>query len=223
MRRFERKLDDLRSRLLEMGGRVELAVHDSVRAVVDRDEMCARQVLANESGINGLEIEIDGSAVGLLALYQPMARDMRFLAATIKINKDLERMGDLAVNIAERALILLRQPPLPLLDIPLLAHLAGTMVHESLEALVRQDAELARHVLLSDDAVDRLRDAQSGLLIGSMEKDVSAVSSALHLLFVVRYLERIADHATNIGEDVLFCLRGIDVRHRYLGPVNDLQ
>jgi phosphate transport system protein len=214
VRRFDRQLDDLQARLLEMGGRVESAIHNSIGALVDRDEARARQVLANESHIDSMEIEIDDFTVSLLALKQPVARDMRLLAATIKINNDLERMGDLAAHIAERALALIEQPPLPLWDIPHLAGLAGAMVHDSLDALVRQDAELARRVLLSDDTVDQLRDAHCRRLIGSMEKDASAVSSAVHLLFVVRYLERIADHATNIGEDVLYYLRGVDVRHR---------
>lgn len=214
MRRFDQQLDDLQTRLLEMGGRVESAIHNSVGALVDRDEARARQVLANESQIDRMEIEIDDFAVSLLALKQPVARDMRFLAATIKINNDLERMGDLAAHIAERALALMQQPSLPLGDIPRLAELAGAMVHDSLDALVRQDAELARRVLLSDDAVDQLRDAHSRRLIGSMEKDASAVAPALHLLFVVRYLERIANHATNIGEDVLYYLLCVDVRHQ---------
>jgi phosphate transport system protein len=151
-----------------------------------------------------------------MALHQPMARDMRFLAATIKINNDLERMGDLAAHIAERALSLMQQPPLPVLDIPRLAQLAEAMVHDSLDALTRQDAELAQRVLLSDDAVDRLRDGLYSDLIAFMQSDTSSLPSAVHLLFVVRHLERIADHATNIGEDVLFYLRGVDVRHHAL-------
>jgi len=214
LRRFDQQLEYLQSRLLEMGGRVESAIHNSVNALVDRDEARARRVLANESSIDAMEVEIDDFVVTLLALKQPVARDMRFLAAAIKINNDLERMGDLAAHIAERALTLMQQPPLPLLDFPRLAQLAGTMVHDSLDALVRQDAELARSVLSSDDAVNQLRDAHYRRLVGSMENNTSAVSPAVHLLFVVRYLERIADHATNIAEDVLYYLRGVDVRHQ---------
>lgn len=214
MRRFDRQLEDLQTLLLEMGGRVESAIQNSISALVDRDEARARQVLASESSINVLEIEIDDCAVSLMALNQPMARDMRFLAAAIKINNDLERMGDLAAHIAQRALSLTQQPPLPVLDIPRLAQLTEAIVHDSLDALTRHDAELAQRVLQSDDAVDRLRDALYGSLIGFMQSDASSVASAIHLLFVVRHLERIADHATNIGEDVLFYLRGVDVRHR---------
>jgi len=213
LRHFDRQLEDLQTRLVEMGGLVESAIHNSVGALLDRDEARARQVLENESRIDGLEIAIDDFAVSLLARNQPTARDMRFLAATIKINNDLERMGDLAAHIAERALSLMQQAPLPLLEIPRLAQLTAAMAHDSLEALVGRDAELAQRVLLWDDAVDRLRDTQYHSLIGSMESDASAIAPAVHLLFVVRHLERIADHATNIGEDVLFYLRGVDVRH----------
>jgi len=214
MRHFDQRLDDLQIRLLEMGGRVELAIQNSVGALVDRDEVRARQVVASESDIDALDIEIDDLAVGLMALNQPVARDMRFLAAAIKINSDLERMGDLAAHIAERALSLMQQPPVPLLDIPRLAQLAWTMAHDSLDALVRKDAELAQRILLSGDAIDRLREGLFAGLVGSMESDAAAVPSVIHLLFVVRYLERIADHATNIGEDVLYYLQGVDVRHR---------
>jgi phosphate transport system protein len=213
LRRFYRQLEDLQTRLLEMGGHVESAIHNSIGALVDRDEARARQVLANEPYIDALEIEIDDFAVRLMALNQPMARDMRLLAATIKINNDLERMGDLAAHIAERALSLMQLPPVRILDIPHLAQLAWAMVHDSLNALVSQDAGLAQRVLLSDDEVDRLRDGLYFSLIGSMESDAEAVPSDIHLLFVVRHLERIADHATNIAEDVLFYLQGVDVRH----------
>ena len=213
MRRFDQQLEDLQTRLLGMGRRVESAIHNSIGALVDRNEARARQVLADESCINDMEIEIDDFAVVLFARNQPTACDMRFLVATVKINNDLERMGDLAAHIAERALTLIQQSTLPLLDIPRLAELSAEMLHDSLDALVRQDAELAERVLLLDHAVDRLRDALYRSLVGSMEKDASAISPSVHLLFVVRYLERIADHATNIGEDVLYYLRGIDVRH----------
>ena len=213
MRHFDRQLEDLQTRLMEMGGRVESAIHTSIGALVDRDEARAREVLANESRIDALEMAVDDFAVGLMVRNQPVARDMRFLAATIKINNDLERMGDLASHIAERALSLMQQPPLPLLDIPRLAQLAAAMVHDSLDALVRQDAGLAQRVLLSDAEVDRLRDGLYDCLIGITQSDASSVPPAIHLLFVVRYLERIAGHATNIGEDVLFYLQGVDVRH----------
>jgi len=148
----------------------------------------------------------------MVAARKRMSRAVGWFRAN-RLNNDLERMGDLAAHIAERALSLMQQAPLPLLEIPRLAQLTAAMAHDSLEALVGRDAELAQRVLLWDDAVDRLRDTQYHSLIGSMESDASAIAPAVHLLFVVRHLERIADHATNIGEDVLFYLRGVDVRH----------
>lgn len=214
MRHFLEELEELQSKLLEMAGLVELAIHRSVLTLTERDPALAAEVFQNETRINRMEIEIDDLAVRLLALQQPMARDLRFLTAAIKINADLERMGDLGVNIAERALDLVRQPPIkPLIDIPKLARLAECMVRKSLDAFVRRDATLAREVLVSDDAVDNLRDAIYSELVGFMERDSATVSRALHLLFIARSLERAADHATNIAEDVLFLVEGVDVRH----------
>jgi phosphate transport system protein len=214
LRHFLEELEELQKRLLEMAGLVESAIHDSVLSLTEEDEERAQQVLLNEARINQLEIEIDDLATGLLALQQPMAKDLRFLTAAIKINNDLERMGDLAVNIVERSLSLLRQPPVkPLIDIPRMAQLAESMVRQSLDSFVKRDADLARRVLLSDDAVDDLRDVIYRELVSYMERDPSTISRALDLVFVARNLERIADHATNIAEDVLFLVRGIDVRH----------
>src|SRR5580658_6750829 len=155
---FREELDEMQSRLLEMAGLVESAIHQSVAALVQRDEQLAKEVLWKEALINQKDIEIDEYATRLLALYQPMARDMRFLTAVIKINGDLERMGDLAVNITQRALSLMRESPVkPLIDIPKMAGLAETMVRKSLDALVKRDEALARSVLMSDDEVDALR------------------------------------------------------------------
>jgi phosphate transport system protein len=214
LRHFIEELDELQRRLLEMAGLVELAVHKSVLSLVDRDESEAQDVLRSEARINQMEIEIDDFAVGLLALYQPMAKDLRFLTAAIKINSDLERMGDLAVNTVERALSLIQQPEVkPLIDIPRMAKLVESMVRRSLDAFVNRDSELARTVLLSDDAVDDLRDGIYQELIRFMQSDAGTISRALDLIFVARNLERIADHATNIAEDVLFLVKGVDVRH----------
>lgn len=214
LRHFVAELEELRARLLEMGGMVERAVQDSVTALAERSEARAREVLQKEARINQLEIEIDDFAVRLLALHQPMAGDLRFLTAAIKINNDLERIGDLAVNIVERALSLMKQQPVkPLVDIPRMAKLAEAMVHNSLDSFVRRDPALARQVLLADDEVDDLRDAIYQELVEFMQRDPSTVSRAMDLIFVARNLERIADHATNIAEDVLFLIQGIDVRH----------
>jgi phosphate transport system protein len=214
LRHFIEELDELQRRLLEMAGLVELAIHKSVLSLVDRDQSEAQDVLRNEARINQMEIEIDDFAVGLLALYQPMAKDLRFLTAAIKINSDLERMGDLAVNTVERALSLMHQPEVkPLIDIPRMAKLAESMVRRSLDAFVNRDSDLARAVLLSDDAVDDLRDGVYQELVRFMQTDPGTISRALDLIFVARNLERIADHATNIAEDVLFLVKGVDVRH----------
>jgi len=211
---FREELDELQRRLLEMAGLVESAVHQSVSALVDRDEQTAKEVLWKEAQINQKDIEIDEFATRLLALYQPMARDMRFLTAAIKINGDLERMGDLAVNITERALSLMKESPVkPIIDIPRMADLAETMVRKSLDALVKRDEQLARSVLLSDDEVDHLRDAVYKELVAFMQEESTTIPRAIDLMFIAHNIERIADHATNIAEDVLFLMKGIDVRH----------
>jgi len=214
VRHFIEELEDLQGRLLEMGTLVESAIHNSVRALMERSEALAQQVLGNEDRINHLEIEIDDLAVRLLALQQPMAKDLRFLTAAIKINTDLERMGDLAVNIVERAIALMNRPPVkPLIDIPQMARTAESMVRKSLDAFVKREPELARSVLLSDDTVDRLRDSIYAELISFMQEDPDSIQQALDLILVSRHLERIADHATNIAEDTLFLVKGVDVRH----------
>jgi phosphate transport system protein len=214
MLHFREELEELQSKLLEMGGLVEASIHNSVYAMVERDEDKAKEVMCTEALINQKEIEIDELATRLLALFQPMARDLRFITAAIKINSDLERMGDLAVNITERALSLMKEPVLhPLIDIPRIAELAESMVHRSLDAFARGDAAMARDVLLSDDEVDRLRDAVYNELVLFMEEERTTVNRAVSLMFIARNLERIADHATNIAEDVLFLVKGVDVRH----------
>jgi phosphate transport system protein len=211
---FREELDELQARLLEMAGLVESAIHESVVALVQRDEQAAKDVLWKEALINQKDIEVDEFATRLLALYQPMARDMRFLTAVIKINGDLERMGDLAVNITERAMSLMREPAVkPLIDIPRMAGLAETMVRKSLDALVKRDEALARSVLISDDEVDHLRDAVYKELVAFMQEQNTTIPRAVDLMFIAHNLERIADHATNIAEDVLFLIKGIDVRH----------
>ncbi len=197
-----------------MSALVEAAIYRSVQGVVDKNESLAEQVIRNEIRINQLEIEIDDMAISLLALQAPLAVDLRLITSAIKINNDLERMGDLSVSIAESALALIKDPVIrPLIDIPHIAGLAQGMVRKALDAFVSRDADLARSVLASDDAVDNLRTASYHELISFMSNNPSQVPQALRLLSVVRNLERIADHATNIAEDVLFFVKGIDVRH----------
>ena len=197
-----------------MSALVESAVYRSVQGVVEKNEELAHQVIKNEVRINQLEIEIDDMAISLLALQAPLAADLRLVTAAIKINNDLERMGDLSVNIAQSAISLIREPVIqPLIDIPHVAGLAQSMVRKALDAFVNRDAEMARSVLASDDAVDNMRTASYHELISFMENNPQQIPQALYLLSVVRNLERIADHSTNIAEDVLFLVKGIDVRH----------
>jgi phosphate transport system protein len=214
MRHFEEELENLRNRLLEMSGLVEDSVYRSVQSLIEKDEAAAQQVLQNEARINRMEIQIDELATSLLARVQPMATDLRFITAAIKINNDLERMGDISVNIVRRTLALMREPiSKELVDIPHMATIAQSMIRNSLDAFVRKDAELARSILTSDDVIDQLRDSVYEELIGLMERDPTTVRQSINLMFIARALERLADHATNIAEDVLFLVEGVEVRH----------
>ncbi len=214
MRHFVEELEQLKTKLLEMGSLVESSIQRSILAVTQKDRDAAAEVFRNEARINAIEVEIDDFAVRLLALQQPMAADLRLIVAALKINTDLERMGDLAENIAQRALALMEGPPIkPMIDIPHIAGLVQSMVRKSLDAFVTRDADLARSVLASDDAVDSLRTACYHELISYMEQDPRNIQEALSLLSVTRNLERIADHSTNIAEDVMFLVKGVDVRH----------
>ncbi len=214
MRHFDKELEQLKCKLLEMSSLVESAIYGSVAAVVEKNRSFAEEVLRNEEKVNQMEIEIDSLAIELLALQQPMAIDLRLITAALKINNDLERMGDLAVHIAEAAIDLILEPVVkPMVDIPHIAALVQSMVRKALDSFVTKDAELARSVLASDDGVDDLRNASYHELISFMEKSPQNIPQAISLLSVVRNLERIADHSTNIAEDVLFYVKGIDVRH----------
>lgn len=200
--------------MLEMGGLVESSIRESVLTLVEHRAQHAAVVWSNEARINRLEIEIDELAVRLLALQQPIAGDLRFITAAIKINTDLERMGDLAVNIAQRAVLLIENPvQKAFVEIPRMAMLSQQMVGKALDAFVRRDPDLAREVLLSDDEVDTLRSCIYHELIEFMKKDSTAIAEGVDLILISRHLERIADHATNIAEDTLFLVKGVDVRH----------
>lgn len=214
MRQLSIELEELNQKLLQMGGLVESAIHRAVRSLVEQDRDLAEEVIRDEPQINHIEMEIDGLATRLLALRQPVARDLRLLTAALKINTDLERIGDLAVHVAERSLSLMHHPLVkPMTDIPKMASLVQSMLLKCLDAFVQGDAELAHTVLLSDDEVDKLRDAVYAELLQVMQNDPSVLTAAIDLLFVARNLERIGDHATNIAEDVVFLVKGIDVRH----------
>jgi phosphate transport system protein len=214
-RHFEIELEQLKDRLLFMGSLVEKAIHLSLEALNNRSEPLADQVIVElEPQINDLQLELDDRALRLLALQQPMAVDLRLIAATMKMNSDLERMGDQAVNIAQRAQSVITQPQMtPLIDIPRMAEIAEGMVKDSLDAFTRRDTQLARAVVLRDDEADQYRDRVFRELIAEMIKEPRSIQQALDLILVSRSLERIADHATNIAEDVIYMVLGRDIRH----------
>jgi len=214
VRQFTIELEELNQTLLHMGGLVETAINRSVRALVDQDKTLAEQVIQGHRQIARLEMEVEGMATRLLAIRQPVARDLRLLTAALKINTDLERIGELSAHVAERSLLVMHHPLVrPLVDIPRMATLVQSMLLKCLEAFVRGDADLARSVLLSDDEVDRLRDGVYAELLDAMQHDPGTVPAAIDLIFVARNLERIGDHSTNIAEDVIFLVQGVDVRH----------
>jgi phosphate transport system protein len=214
-RHFEADLHALRDRLLAMGSLAETMIHKGIKALVDRDAALVQAVLAHEEEMDLLCIEIDDRCFTLLALRQPMASDLRFLVGTIKINSDLERIGDQAVSIALRSRSLIIQPQLkPLIDIPRMAGVVQWMVRKSLDAFVQRDPELARRVIDEDDEVDNLRDQVFRELLTYMMGDAATIPRAIDLMLISRNLERIADHSTNIAEDVIYIVRGEDVRER---------
>jgi phosphate transport system protein len=212
--RFHQGLDELKHKLLFMGGLAEQAVDRAIHAYVTRDRDICQRVLEDEKVINASEREIDEIAVDLLAMQQPMAVDLRFLFAVIKINADLERVGDQAVNIAERVLDMSKLPLAELpVDIPRMASLAAAMVHQALQAFIEENAELAQSILEKDDVVDAINRDAFDSLSQVMQENPALTRQALDALIVARNLERVADHATNIAEDVIFWVRGADVRH----------
>jgi phosphate transport system protein len=212
--RFQQALDELRQRLLLMGGMAEQAVDRACLAYTERDLTRCHMVLEGETQINAAEREIDELAFDLLAMQQPMAVDLRFIMAVIKINSDLERVGDQAVNITERVMDLVEMPAEELpVDIPRMATAVGAMVRRALESFIEGKAELAMAVLEMDNVIDRMRDEAFIMLVKTMNERPQATRQALDALLVTRNLERVADHATNIAEDVIFWVRGADVRH----------
>src|SRR6266571_1354997 len=212
--RFHQELDELRARLLRMGGLAEQAVDRACQAYIDRDLKRCQMVLEGETQINIAEREIDELAFDLLAMQQPMAVDLRFILAVTKINSDLERVGDQAVNIAERVMDLVELPQADLpVDIPRMAAAVSAMVRRSLESFIEGKAELAQAVLEMDNVIDRMRDEAFIMLVKAMNERPEVTRQALDALLVARNLERVADHATNISEDVIFWVLGADVRH----------
>jgi len=216
-RHFEGKLDELSEIILRLGGLVEESIGRSVRALVDRDSDLARRVIEDDAHVDRIELEVDQLALELLALQQPMARDLRFITTALKINVDLERMADLAVNVSERTLELNEQPQLkPFIDIPLMARRAQEMVHGALDAFVRRDSERARAVIRMDDDLDRRMEQIFRELLSFMLEDPNSIPRALRLTSVAKYFERIGDHATNVCEQVVFMTEGRVIRHPWL-------
>lgn len=213
-RHFEIELKELKERLLWMGSLAERAAHQAVQAVLQADPSLAKRVLEEEEAINEMQIEIDDRVLRLLALQQLMAADLRLVLAVTRINADLERVGDQAVNIAESAQRLLRHPQVkPYVDMPRMGELAENMLRDSLNAFSGPDVEMARKVLSRDDSLDKLRDQILRELLTYMMENSSLVFQSFELISIAKSLERIGDHATNIAEDVIYLAMGRDVRH----------
>lgn len=211
---YEEELRGLRTSLLSMGGLVERQIADAVDALVERDSELARRTISRDAEVNRLDIEIDALCIRLLALRQPAASDLRFITTGLKITTDLERIGDMAVNISERALELNHEPTLkPYIDIPRMASLAQSMVKDSLDAFVNNNTDLAEQVIEHDDEVDQLNYQIFRELLSYMAEEPRTIGRATRILFVSKYLERIADHATNIAEMVVFMVKGKTIRH----------
>jgi len=219
VRHFQEELDVLKSRLLEMGGLAEQRVRRAVQGLAEREHELIESVLTGDEPINALQLEIDDRCLKLLALHQPMATDLRAVMAAVKINTDLERVGDLAVNIAEAAKRYSTHPPVKkLIDIPRMADIAQAMLRDALDAYVKRDVALAQRVLNEDDTLDSLKTLIFRELLTIMLNDPSTIEGALDLILVSRHLERIGDHATNVAEDVIFMVSARDVRHHAPEP-----
>ena len=213
-RHYERELQDLKDRILLLGGTVEEMIASSMRSLLQRDTALARRVIESDPKVDNGELEVDHLCLSLLALRQPAASDLRFIATALKIVTDLERIGDLAVNIAERAIELNEEPPLkPYIDIPRMSSAVADMLHQALDAFVSKDPGRARAVLGADDAVDQLNVQLFRELLTYMIEEPRNVSRAMRITFIAKYLERIGDHATNIAQMVIFMCEGRDVRH----------
>jgi len=211
---FQQELNKLKENLLKMAGLAERAISNAIEALVKRDTALAEKTIAEDEKINQMEIVIDDMCLKLLALHQPMAADLRFITSAMRINTELERIGDQAVNIAERVISLNQEPQLkPYIDIPRMAEITQSMVKEVLDAFVNGDAQRARSVCERDDQVDGLNDQVFRELLTYMMADSKTITRAVHLIIVSRCLERIADHATNIAEGVIFMVKALVIKH----------
>lgn len=218
-KRYEEELKKLREEILYMGGLVEDQIQKSVKSLVDRDSDLATVIIERDHEVNRLDVEIDELCIKLLALHQPAGRDLRFITTGLKITTDLERIGDMAVNICERALELNQEPQLkPYIDIPRMARISQRMIRESLDAFVREDIELALKVCRDDDEVDQLNAQIFRETLTFMLENAQTISRATKISSISKYLERIADHATNIAEMVIFMVKGKSIRHMKVLP-----
>jgi len=213
-RHFDDELKDLKAKLLRMGGMVEEQIQGALRALVERDSHLAREIIENDHQVNTLDVEVDEDCLRLLALQQPTARDLRLITTAMKISTELERMSDLAENVCERAIELNEEPQLkPYIDIPRMANWALQMVREALDAFVMSDAVLARKVTADDDFIDDLTQQLFRELLSFMIENPQTITRAIRITFIAKYLERIADHATNVAELVVYMVEGKIIRH----------
>jgi len=215
-RHFDDELQSLKEQILRMGGLAEEQVQGALRALVERDSDLARKIIENDRQVNTLDVAVDEDCLRLLALQQPTARDLRFITTAMKISTELERISDLAENICERAIELNEEPQLkPYIDIPRMANWALQMVKEALDAFVNHDAELARKVCRDDDFVDDLTHQLFRELLSFMLENPQTITRAIRITFIAKYLERIADHATNVAELVVYLVEGKIIRHTH--------
>jgi phosphate transport system protein len=213
-KRYEEELKKLREEILYMGGMVEDQIQKAIKSLVDRDSKLAEAIIERDHEVNRLDVDIDDLCIKLLALHQPAGRDLRFITTGLKITTDLERIGDMAVNVSERALELNQEPQLkPYIDIPRMARIAQRMIRESLDAFVREDTELALKVCKNDEEVDQLNSQIFREVVTFMIADPATINRAIKISSISKYLERIADHATNIAEMVIFMVKGKSIRH----------
>ncbi len=215
LKTFDKELKTLKDKILEMGEMVQEAIAASIRSLVERDSDLARKVIEDDHKVNELEVQIDGICLSLIALRQPAGGDLRFIATGLKVNVDLERIGDLAVNISERALDLNKEPQLkPYIDIPRMDEDVRWMIRGALDAYVKKDEAIAMEVIQRDEEVDQLNMQIARELLTYMMEDAKKVSSAMKIMMVSKYLERAADHAVNVAEQAIFMMKGTVVRHQ---------
>jgi phosphate transport system protein len=219
IRHFTEELGELKHRLLVMGDLAQERLRTAMRALLERDQRMMSDIVQGDEAINRMHLEIDDRCFKLLALYQPMAVDLRTIVAAVKINSDLERVGDLAVNVAEASEQYVKHEPVkPLIDLPRMGSMAQRMLDEALKAFLARDVEMAHTVLTQDDVLDALKDQILRELLTYMLGDTRKIEAAIELILISRHLERVGDHATNIAEDVIFIVEARDVRHRAPDP-----